>query len=94
MEAKINKRGKLVGGALNGMPRANKPPTKYTIVLNERQDDRLAQLARDLGMSKADIVRKAVGLLDVVVKESSAPGKSLEVVDQNGSRTRLVVDLM
>jgi Ribbon-helix-helix domain len=63
---------------------------KYTILFNERQDQRLTELAAKLGVSKADVVRRAVHLLTVIVRETAGGERPLQVVDETGKVKQII----
>lgn len=57
---------------------------KYTIVFNEKQDERLTELAEKLGVTKAEAVRYSILLLSKIVRETESTDKRLQIVDPEG----------
>lgn len=55
--------------------------TRMTVDLSSEVDDRLTQIARESGITKAEAMRRAFALLSVAYDEK-ARGHSLAVVDE------------
>ncbi len=66
---------------------------RYTIEFADDVDRKLDALAVSLGVrTKADVVRKALGLLDYVVSEK-ALGKKLVIEDEKKNEREVLVTL-
>lgn len=64
---------------------------KYTIEFNDDAEKLLARLAEKQGVPKAQIVRRALALLDYVEKESEVDGQRIGVADSDGKLVREIV---
>ena len=53
--------------------------TRLNVQFNERQEKTLAELAAEMGTTKAGVLKKALSLLDVAVRERK-DGRELGVV--------------
>lgn len=69
------------------------PKTRLNIQFNEKQRQTLESMANELGTSKAGVLKKALSLLNVSLKEHSKHN-SLAVVDEEGKVVKTIIGIL
>ncbi len=64
---------------------------KYTINFAEEFEKRLAELAKEKGTTKADIVRRAITYYAILDEERAKGNKIVIQDEENGTEQRLVI---
>jgi predicted transcriptional regulator len=65
---------------------------RLTVEVTDELNQRLADLARELGGSKCDVFRKAIALVEVAVN-AKRHGKRIAVLDQRGRVVTTIIGL-
>lgn len=68
---------------------------KFTMELNEAQEEVVTDLSRKLGVTKADLMRRSIKLLEVIVRETAEGKRSIRLVDPDGEKVvkELLMDM-
>jgi hypothetical protein len=65
---------------------------KVTVILTPDQERRLGEVSDRWGSTKAEVIRRAIGLLHTIVEETEGNGNRLQLVEgDDGSKTREVI---
>ena len=64
--------------------------SRFTIDLSDEIDNKLAQIARNNGITKAEAMRRAFALLSVAEEQKQFPGQSLGIVKQTDGHLEAV----
>lgn len=64
---------------------------KYTMVLNEKQENRVKELAESLGTTKAEVLREALALFSVIVRETATRKREVQLVSKDDPSDRIVL---
>ncbi len=62
---------------------------KYTIELAPKGEKTLAKVARTLEVSKADAIRRSLGVMDILTEAVEQGGKVI-IEDANGNRREII----
>ena len=63
---------------------------RYTLDVSEPVDELLERLARETNCTKADVLRRAVTLIDIAA-EARRNGQHLAILDANGEALKTIV---
>jgi len=66
---------------------------KYTIIFKGKQEANLKKLANELETSHADIIRRSIKLLGLLLGEMDSPDKRLCIVGKDGTIVKELVVL-
>ena len=57
---------------------------KYKVTFSAKQEQRLEEMARTLGSTKADVLGTALAIISVIVRETAGTNKIVQLVDPKG----------
>ena len=64
--------------------------SRFTIDLSDEIDEKLSQIAKANGITKAEAMRRAFALLSVAEEMKAIPGQSLGIVKQTDGRLEAI----
>ena len=71
-------------------PKSSHAKFRISLDVNQAQNDRLDAIAEEIGISKSDVLRRALALLDRAVKESKA-GNRIGFLNESDQMIRELV---